>query len=86
MRGFTLDAGGLIALDRKDRNVLALVNRARLMGTRITIPATALAQAVRNPATQANLSRLVRQRETDLIPLDSADATAVVHEHLRDEG
>jgi hypothetical protein len=28
---------------------------------RITIPATALAQAIRNPAKQARLSRLIRQ-------------------------
>ena len=44
---------------------------------RITIPATALAQAIRNPAKQARLSRLIRQAGTDLIPLDGPDATAV---------
>jgi hypothetical protein len=43
---------------------------------RITIPATALAQAIRNPARQARLSRLIRQAGTDLIPLDGPDATA----------
>ena len=44
---------------------------------RITIPATALAQAIRNPARQARLRRLVRQANTDLIALDGPDATAV---------
>jgi hypothetical protein len=44
---------------------------------RITIPATALAQAIRNPARQSRLSRLIRQAGTDLIPLDGPDATAV---------
>ena len=75
--GITFDAGGLIALDRNDRRVLTLVARAIERGMRITIPATALAQALRNPARQARLSRLMRQAETDLVPLDGPDATAV---------
>ena len=77
MNGITLDAGGLIALDRNDRRVLTLITRATERGMRITIPATALAQAIRNPARQARLSRLIRQVGTDLIPLDGPDATAV---------
>jgi len=75
--GITLDAGGLIALDRNDRRVIALIARAIERGMRITIPATALAQAIRNPARQARLSRLIRQPSTDLVPLDGPDATAV---------
>jgi len=75
--GITFDAGGLIALDRNDRRVLALVARAAERGLRITIPATALAQAIRNPAKQARLCRLIRQATTDLIALDGRDATAV---------
>ena len=77
MNGITFDAGGLIALDRNDRRVLTLVARAAERGMRITIPATALAQAIRNPARQARLSRLIRQAGTDLIPLNGPDATAV---------
>ena len=77
VNGLTFDAGGLIALDRNDRRVLTLVARAMERGMRITIPATALAQAIRNPARQARLSRLIRQAGTDLIPLDGPDATAV---------
>jgi hypothetical protein len=75
--GITFDAGGLIALDRNDRRVIALVVRTTESGMRITIPATALAQAVRNPARQARLARLSRQPGTDLVPLDGPDATAV---------
>jgi hypothetical protein len=75
--GITLDAGGLIALDRDDRRVITLIARATERGMRITIPATALAQALRNPARQARLSRLIRQAGTDLIPLNGPDATAV---------
>jgi predicted nucleic acid-binding protein len=75
--GITFDAGGLIALDRNDRRVLALVARATERGLRITIPATALAQAIRNPSRQVLLSRLIRQAGTDLIALDGPNATAV---------
>ena len=77
MSGITFDAGGLIALDRDDRRVLTLIARATERGMRITVPATALAQAMRKPARQARLSRLIRQASTDLIPLDGPDATAV---------
>ena len=77
MSGVTFDAGGLIALDRNDRRILALIARAAERGMRITIPATALAQAMRNPARQARLSRLIRQAGTDLMALNGPDATAV---------
>ncbi len=56
--------------------MIALLARAAEHGMRITIPATALAQAIRNPARQVRLSRLVRQWDTDVIPLDAKDATA----------
>lgn len=77
MTGVTFDAGGLIALDRNNRRVLALIARATELGMRITVPATALAQAIRNPARQARLSRLIRQAGTDLVALNGPDATAV---------
>jgi len=76
VRGITFDAGGLIALDRNDRRALTLLARAIERGMRITIPATALAQAIRNPARQSRLSRLIRQSSTDLMPLNGPDATA----------
>jgi len=74
--GITFDAGGLIALDRNQRRVLTLIARATERGLRITVPATALAQAIRNPAKQARLSRLIRQPGTDIMALDGPDATA----------
>ncbi len=77
MNGITLDAGGLIAIDRSDRRVLALLARAKERGMRVTIPATALAQVMRNPARQARISRLIRQAGTNLVALDGPDATAV---------
>lgn len=75
--GVTFDAGGLIALDRNDRRVVVLLARARETGARITIPATALAQAMRRPDRQARLARLVRQLTTDVISLNRVDATNV---------
>lgn len=77
MTGIVFDAGGLIAIDRKDRRALTLLARAKELGMRVTVPATALAQAIRNPARQALVSRLIRQAGTDLVPLDGPDATAV---------
>ena len=77
MNGITLDAGGLIALDRNDRRVLVLIARTMESGMRVTVPGTALAQAIRNPGKQARLSRLIRQAGTDLVALDARDATAV---------
>jgi hypothetical protein len=75
--GATFDAGGLIALDRNDRHVVVLIARAAEVGARITVPATALAQAIRRPERQARLSRLLRQPTTDVVPLDRVDATSV---------
>ena len=77
MPGVTLDAGGLIALDRNDRRVVVLLARARETGARVTVPATALAQAIRRPDQQARLARLVRQPTTDVIDLGRVDATNV---------
>jgi hypothetical protein len=77
MNGITFDAGGLIALDRNDRRVIVLLARATELGAPVIVPATALAQAIRNPSRQARLCRLIRQAGTDLVPLNGPDATAV---------
>jgi hypothetical protein len=77
MSGLTFDAGGLIALDRNDRRVIALLARAAEIGATVTVPATALAQAIRQPTRQARLSRLIRQPATRVVALDGPDATRV---------
>ena len=77
MPGVTLDAGGLIALDRNDRRMLVLLARARETGAIVTVPATALAQAIRRPDRQARLTRLIRQPTTDVANLNRVDATNV---------
>jgi hypothetical protein len=77
MPGLTFDAGGLIALDRDDRRIVVLLARAAQTSAPITVPATALAQAVRQPERQARLARLIRQPTTSVVPLDRVDATSV---------
>jgi predicted nucleic acid-binding protein len=77
MPGVTLDAGGLMALDRDNRRVLVLLARALQTGARVTVPASALAQAIRRPDRQARLSRLIRQPTTDVVSLDRVDAASV---------
>ncbi len=77
MAGLTLDAGGLIALERGDRRMAVLLTRAAETAARITVPASALAQVVRRPERQVRLARLVRQPTTDVVPLDRVDATHV---------
>ena len=77
MAGVTLDAGALIALDRADRRVVAIVERARRAGVRITVPTSALAQAIRRPERQGRLARLIGHSNTDVVLLGRADATSV---------
>lgn len=77
MRGVTFDVGGLIALDRNDRRVLVLLARARETGAAVTVPATALAHAIRRPERQIRLARLIRQPTTDVADLGRVDATNV---------
>ena len=75
--GVTLDAGGLIAIDSNDRRLLVLLARAAETGGSITVPTSALAEAIRRPDRQARLSRLIRQPETDVVELDRVDAVSV---------
>lgn len=75
--GVTLDAGPLLKLDGNDRRVAVLLARAEQLSQRVIVPGTALAQAIRDPARQARLSRLLRQPLTETVPLDRVDATSV---------
>jgi predicted nucleic acid-binding protein len=77
MPGVTLDAGGLIALDRDDRRVVVLLARAAETGARVTVPASVLAQAIRRPDRQVRLARFIRQPTTDVVDLGRVDATSV---------
>jgi hypothetical protein len=77
VNGVTFDAGGLIALERNDRRVLSLVATALEDGDDIVVPATALAQVIRNPARQVRLWCLIQRDRTEIVSLDGAYAQAV---------
>ncbi len=77
LNGITFDAGGLIALERNDRRVFPILATALEDGNRILVPATALAQVLRNPVRQARLWRMIQLDNTEVVPLDRQRAQAV---------
>ena len=77
VNGIVFDAGGLIALERNDRRVFSILDTALEDGDRIMVPATALAQVIRNPARQVRLWRMIQFDKTEVIPLDGSQAQAV---------
>jgi predicted nucleic acid-binding protein len=77
VNGIVFDAGGLIALERNDRRVFSILDTALEDGDRIIVPATALAQVIRNPARQVRLWRMIQFDKTEVVPLDGSQAQAV---------
>jgi hypothetical protein len=67
--GLTLDTGALIALDRGDRRVTALLRQALTAGYRIRVPAGVVGQAWRDGRRQVVLSRFLRSSEVEVVPL-----------------
>lgn len=59
-----LDSGALIALERNDRAVWAMLKLAALNSTDVLVPSTALAQVWRGTPRQAALSRALRHCAT----------------------
>lgn len=57
--------------------MVALLSRAHERGADVTVPASVLAQVIRDPARQVRLSRLVRQPTTRVVALDRAAAIEV---------
>lgn len=74
MNGLTLDTGALIAFERNDRKVVALLTRALSHGLSIAVPAGVVAQAWRDGRRQARLARLLASAEVDIEPLDDERA------------
>jgi hypothetical protein len=66
----TFDAGALIAIDRGDRRMIAVLDQIVAQGGQIHVPAGALGQAWRDGRRQAVLARLIRGTEVAVIPLD----------------
>jgi len=65
-----LDAGALIALDRGDKRMIALLRRALTQGRTFRVPAGVVGQAWRDGRVQATLARFLRSEEVEIVPLD----------------
>jgi hypothetical protein len=68
--GLVLDAGALIALDRGDKRMIALLQRALAQGRAFRVPAGVVGQAWRDGCIQATLARFLRSVEVEIIALD----------------
>ncbi|HZQ55763.1 MAG TPA: PIN domain-containing protein [Bryobacteraceae bacterium] len=68
--GITLDTGALIALDRGDKRMIALLDRALAQGRIFRVPSGVLGQAWRDGRVQVALARFLRSDEVEIIPLD----------------
>jgi hypothetical protein len=78
VRGFTLDTGALIALERKDERMKALLARILAHPEAIVhIPAGVVAQAFRDGSKQVRLVRLLRETQARVVALDEDTARAV---------
>ena len=68
--GLVLDAGALIALDRGDKRMIALLDRALAQGRTIRVPAGVVGQAWRDGRVQVVLARFLRSEEVEIVSLD----------------
>ncbi len=68
--GLTLDTGALIALDRGDKRMIALLDRALAQGRSFRVSSGVLGQAWRDGRVQVTLARFLRTEEVEIIPLD----------------
>ena len=68
--GIVLDAGALIALDRGDKRMIALLQRALIQGRAFRVPAGVVGQVWRDGRVQVTLSRFLRSEGVEVIPLD----------------
>ena len=62
--GITLDAGALIALDRGDRRMIALLRRALAQRLKLRVPSGVVGQAWREGRVQVTLARFLRIDES----------------------
>jgi hypothetical protein len=72
---FVLDAGALIAAERGNRGLIAVLGGAAVLGCRIVVPASVLAQIWRGGSRSAVLARLIEASEID--PLNEKRAKEI---------
>jgi hypothetical protein len=69
--GITLDTGALIALDRGDKRMIALLRRASAQHRVFRVPSGVVGQAWRDGRVQVTLARFLRSEEVEIVPLDA---------------
>jgi hypothetical protein len=74
MNGLTLDTGALIAFERNDRRVVAIIERALKLDVRLAVPAGVVGQAWRDGRRQARLARLLGSNLLEVETLDDKRA------------
>ena len=77
VKGLTLDTGALLALERGDLRVRALLRRALERGLPLSVPAGVVAQAWQGGPRQARVARLLADPSVHVAPLDDMTARAV---------
>jgi len=75
-QGVTLDTGALIALDRGDKRMIALLQAAISSRSVFRVPAGVLGQAWRDGPRQAVLARFLRSESVVVVSLDAEHARA----------
>lgn len=76
MSGLTLDAGALIAFERNDRAIVAIIARAYEQKIRLAAAAGVVAQVWRDGRRQARLARLLGSQLIEIESLDDRRARA----------
>lgn len=76
MSGAVLDAGALIAFERRERSMVVLVARALELELRLTVPAGVVGQVWRDGRKQARLAQLLGSALVEVVPLRDAQARA----------
>jgi predicted nucleic acid-binding protein len=76
LNGAVLDTGALIAFERADRRVVAVVARALELDDPLVVPAGVVAQAWRDGRRQARLARLLGSPVCEVVALDDRRARA----------
>jgi predicted nucleic acid-binding protein len=71
------DAGALIALERRDERMLALLAEIGEAEVAVYVPAGVLAQVWRGTPRQAPISRLLKTQAVKVVALDQAEALRV---------
>jgi len=74
MAGLTLDAGALIAFERNDRRIVALLAQAIHHRRAILVPAGVVGQVWRDGRRQARLARLLATNDVEIEALDDRRA------------